>query len=290
MFVNILHSFLSLFSHHNLINYNIAYTELRFQPKVKLMNLNKLLEKKCITLHEQIINDSILAVKETSDYRWFEHGGQDIQSIMSLKKPEQVLTPVSQSLLMFLLWNTRPLKVLNLGLGGGTFERALALMPNVSLTSVELFQQVIDVAKKHFNLAENANVVCDSADNFIKSTNIKFDVILCDLFIDEKNPDFLFSNTFYEQLQKIMLKQSVVMLNVQADSNEQLLLVLCAIRNVFPYVALIEFSDYKNIVVMCSTDEIPEKSMLIEKLTNFNKIDLSGLKNIIPKIRHIPHQ
>ncbi len=254
------------------------------------MNLNKLLAKKCTTLHEQTINGSKLAVKETAEYRWFECGGQDIQSLMSLQKPEQVLTPVSQSLLMFLLWNNRPLKVLNLGLGGGTFERALALVPSLSLTSVELSQQIIDMAKQYFKLAEAAHVVCDSAENFIESTNSKYDVVLCDLFIDEKNPDFLFSNNFYEQLKKIMLTKATVMLNVQADTDEQLLFALCAIKKAFPYVALIEFSDYKNIVVICSTVEIPNRTILSEKLASFNKIDLSGVEKIIPQIRYIPHQ
>jgi len=254
------------------------------------MNLNKLLAKKCTTIHEQTMNGSKLAVKETAEYRWFECGGQDIQSLMSLQKPEQVLTPISQSLLMFLLWSDRPLKVLNLGLGGGTFERALAFIPSLSLTSVELSQEVINMAKQYFNLTEAAHVVCDSAENFINSTNTKYDVVLCDLFIDEKNPDFLFSNDFYKQLKKIMLNKAVVMLNVQADTDEQLLLALYAIKKVFSYVALIEFSDYKNIVIICSTNEIPNRNVLSEKLASFNKIDLSGLKKVIPQIRYIPHQ
>lgn len=254
------------------------------------MNLNKLLAKKCTTIHEQLINGSKLAVKETNNYRWFECGGQDIQSLMSLQQPEQVLTPVSQSLLMFLLWNDRSLKVLNLGLGGGGIERALALVPNVSLTSVELFQQVIDMAKQFFHLSENAHVVCDSADNFINNTRTLYDIVLCDLFIDEKNPNFLFSNNFYEQLKKIMLNNAVAMLNIQADTNEQLLLVLYAIKKVFTYVALIEFSDYKNIVVICSTREIPNRSLLNEQLANFDQIDLSALEKIIPQIRYIPHE
>ena len=87
-----------------------------------------------------------------------------------------------------------------------------------------------------------------------------------------------------------MLTKATVMLNVQADTDEQLLFALCAIKKAFPYVALIEFSDYKNIVVICSTVEIPNRTILSEKLASFNKIDLSGVEKIIPQIRYIPHQ
>jgi hypothetical protein len=253
------------------------------------MDLKKLLTKKCTTLHEEYIGGSKLAVKETADYRWFECGGQGIQSLMSLHEPEKILTPVTQSLLLFLLWTNKPVNVLNLGLGGATLERALANQSSLSITSVEVYPSVIDVAKRFFKLDHNAHVVCQSAEIFIKSTENRFDIIVCDLFVDEQNPDFLFSEHFYVQLKNITQTKSVVMLNIQAETDHQLLSVLFEMKKNFPYIALIEFSDYKNIVVVCSSHEIPSRDVLQASLMAFKRIDLSALSSIIPYIRYIPH-
>lgn len=252
------------------------------------MDLNKLQAKQYTIVHQQDDNGNLLVVKETVEYRWFEYGGQGIQSLMNIKSPEKILTPVSQSLLFFLLWKNKPLKVLNLGLGGGAFERTLATMSSVLLTSVEVSLPVIDMAKRYFKLPQKVHVVCQGAEDFISTTQNKYDVILCDMFIEEKSPNFLFSGAFYQQLQKISLNKSVVIINLQAETDEQLLLALFEIKKSFPHIALIDFDDYKNIVIICSSHEIPQRERLQEKLTGFTQVDLTGLEKIIPKIRYMP--
>jgi len=253
------------------------------------MDLNKLQAKQNTILHQQDDNGSLLIVKETEEYRWFEYGGQDIQSLMNLQFPTRILTPVSQSLLIFLLWKNKPLKVLNLGLGGAAFERTLSTMSSILLTSVEASQPIIDMAKRYFKLPKKVHVICENAEDYIRTTQNKYDVILCDMFFKEKSPEFLFSTDFYEKLQKISLNKSVVIINLQAETDEQLLMGLFEIKKSFPHIALIDFDDYKNIVIICSPDEIPKRDVLQEKLADFTQVDLSLLKKIIPKIRYIPH-
>jgi len=256
------------------------------------MNFKKLLAKKHTVIHQQDINGSVLAVKETEQYRWFEYGGNVVQSLMSRVDPQQILTPVSQSLLVFLLWKSKPLKILNLGLGGASLERTLATMPSLLITSVESSQAVIDMAKSYFNLPRKVHVVCQKAEQFIQQAHTqpytKYDVVLCDMFIDEKSPEFLFTYDFYFQLKNIVVDNAVVMINLQAESDEQLLTALLEIKKQFPYIALIEFDDYKNIVLICSLADIPTREFLQERLTEFTQVNFTDLDKVIKKIRYIP--
>lgn len=256
------------------------------------MNFKKLLAKKHTVVHQQSIEGSVLAVKETDKYRWFEYGGSVVQSLMNKEDPQQILTPVSQSLLLFLLWKSKPLKILNLGLGGASLERTLATMPSLLITSVESSQAVIDMAQHYFYLPKKVHVVCEKAERFVQQTHAqsytKYDVILCDLFIEEKSPHFLFSRDFYLQLRGIVTAKAVVMINIQAESDEQLLMALLEIKKNFPYIALIEFDDYKNIVLICSLAEIPNREILQENLREFTQVNFTDLDKVIKKIRYIP--
>jgi len=253
------------------------------------MDLNKLQTKKHTVIHQHDDNGSLLVVKETDTFRWFEYGGQRIQSLMSKQSPSHILTPVSQAMLLCLLWKSKPLKVLNLGLGSGAFERSLATISSVLLTAVEISPCIIDMAKSYFNLPKKVHVICENAETYIANTQTQYDIILCDMFAEEKSPEFLFSHDFYAQLQKITLAQGVVMINLQAETDEQLLKALFEIKQHFPYIALIDFDDYKNIVVICSLDEIPQRDALQSQLNRVKPLNLTELESIIPKIRYIPH-
>lgn len=258
-----------------------------------MLNIKALLNKQHTVLFQQTVNNSELVVKETADYRWFEFGGQIIQSLMHKKQPRQLFTPVSQSLLLFLLWKNQPLKVLNLGLGGASIERMLAPMPQLLLTSVEASQTVIDIAQQYFKLPQKVRVICEHAEHYVQQVNVtangQFDVVICDVFVDEKSPEFLFSTDFYLHLSQITNDKAVVMINIQAESNEQLFSALFAVKQYFAYVALIEFDDYKNIVLVCSASEIPAKEVLKQKLESFPQSGAALLTQAINKIRYIPH-
>lgn len=256
------------------------------------MNFKNLLENTHTLIHQDNVEGSVLKVKENDEYRWFEYGGEVVQSLMCKTTPQKLLTPVSQSLLLFLLWKPSPLKVLNLGLGGASIERYLASIPNVDITSVESSQAIINMAERHFELPKRVNVVCDKAEQFVYQHNdkghIKYDVVVCDLFIEEKSPDFLFKDDFYSQVNAITTDKAVLMINLQAETNEQLLTALLAIKKQFAHIALIEFDDYKNIVIIASLVELPIKETLQEALTKLTHTEQVSLKKVLQKMRYIP--
>lgn len=252
------------------------------------MLVNKLSGEPYIIIEQLEIANKPLIVKEASCYRWFEYGGDSVQSVMNKNSPEYLVSPISQSLLIFLLFNNNKLNILNLGLGGGSVERALAVMHRVSITTVESSISIIEMAKRHFFLPENINLHCQKAEHFIEQTDSKYDVVICDLFVGDKNPSSVFSEGFYSHLARITTDKAVLMLNLQVDSEQQLLTLLISIKTYFPFLAIIEFSDYSNIVIVCSCYELPNRKTLQERLGNFAEINFTSLQKLIENMHFIP--
>jgi len=253
------------------------------------MDLRKVPTETAIIIHKKMVEGNWLVVKENQHYRWFEYGGESIQSLMFKANPQQVVMPVAQSLLLFFLFKKTPLRVLNLGLGAGTLERLLMTFPGVSMTSVENSQSIIDMAQQHFYLPEKIDVVCQDALEFVMQTEDDFDVILCDLFIGEKNPVFLFNADFYRQLVNISTKDSVISLNIKAESNQHLFQLLSTIKQFFPYIGLVEFTDYSNIVVIASKSVIPDQQTLIQNLKGMTDCASLDLETVINQLTFVPH-
>jgi len=252
------------------------------------MIIEQLLTNNATLLHQQVLGGYLLEVKETSQYRWFEYDGASIQSLMSKAAQEKVIMPVSQSLLLFLLLENNPTNILSLGLGGASIERALVAIPNIKITAIDASQPIIDMARRYFYLPNSVEVYCQQAEQFVEETTIQYDVVLCDLFIGEKNPEFLFTELFYKQLSQITSCKAVVSLNIKAQNNEQLLNMLFTIKKYFPNIVLIEFEDYSNIVIICSYQTIPNQTILQQRLLDFTGVDLSGLDRAIEKMSYIP--
>jgi len=251
-----------------------------------LRDLNSLKDKKQRLLHQQYIAGVKLLVKETDEYIWFEYGGSVTQSVMNKKNSEQIASPVSQALLLFLLFRVEPLTLLILGSGGGAIERALVTSDHVRITSIEVSQEIIDVSRKYFKFPEKVEIICDSAKGFICNTKIEYDIVCCDMFIDSNNPGFMFKENFYDDLSSITTPNAIIMINIQVDSETSLLELLLKIRKYFPYVSLIEFYDYENIIAICSKCELTVELNVLNK--NTDPIFM-GLYKEIKNIYSIPH-
>ena len=253
------------------------------------MDSEALLMEDSFIVEQKMIDGGLLVVKETEQLKWFEYAGFSTQSVMNKHKPTQILTPVSRSLLLFLLFKQAPLSILNLGLGGAGLERALVTIPNLTLTAVEASQSIIEMARSYFNLPKEVKVYCQKAEQYVDHTTEVYDVVICDLFIGEKSPYFLFSDHFYQQIGNITCDQAVLMINLQADTNLQLFNALSAIKKQFPHIALVEFTDYSNIVLICSLQKIPNLSILFKDTTELTQSILFDIDSLLDKVIYIPN-
>ncbi|PKF60422.1 hypothetical protein CW745_15265 [Psychromonas sp. psych-6C06] len=254
-------------------------------PYMQLPSINENVPR---ILHQQNLHGHTLVVKESEPYRWFEYAGSSIQAILNKNLPAQIVSPVAQTLLIFLGVNQHSQKVLNLGLGGGAVERALSVQRNIHLTSIEKSQAIIDVAKQYFQLGDNSKIICQPAEHFINSTTEQYDTVLCDIFIGESNPAFLFQDTFYRQLLSISSSKAVLIINLRFESEEQLLNYILMLRSHYAHIALLEFEHFSNIVLLGSVNKLPDKQQLQKQLYTYESSGAHSFGAILNKMRYIP--
>jgi len=239
-------------------------------------------------IHQQFIKGEKLVVKESAKYRWFEYAGCSIQSIMSLANPVQIVMPVTQSFLLFLLINPKASNILNLGLGGASLERCLGQYSEFSITSIESSPSIVDMAKEHFLLTNLSNVICTTAEEFVASSHQQYDVILSDLFIGEQGSSCLLEEQFYQQLMNIITENGLVLINLYVENDQKLTDILLTIRKYFSYLALVEFKDFSNIVVIASRVGIASQQQLQKNKLLFTEIDWQEIDDIIEQITYLP--
>ena len=121
--------------------------------------------------------------------------------------------------------NFKPANVLLLGLGGGC---VIDLLRNEfdykgKITAVELDKIVIEIAEQEFGHHQDKNleIICDDALNFINTNSSKYDLIIVDLFIDTKIPDFCFTTDFWNRISDSSRASSFLIFNSSIDENKK---------------------------------------------------------------------
>jgi spermidine synthase len=112
--------------------------------------------------------------------------------------------------------------ILILGLGGGTMQHLISrVFPDVHITSVELDEEIIEIAKNYFNLAEIPNhtvihedacrVIIEPEKNGLVPQTI--DVVIVDIFIGDKYPDLGSSGNFLAAVKRLLVPGGLAVFN-----------------------------------------------------------------------------
>ncbi|OGD85804.1 hypothetical protein A2Z23_00810 [Candidatus Curtissbacteria bacterium RBG_16_39_7] len=106
-------------------------------------------------------------------------------------------------------------KILILGLGAGScLEAIFKKWPRAKITGVEIDPKMIELGKNFFGLSHrNLNIKIEDAADFTAKTQLKFDLILIDLFSGEKYPKFLEEEYFLKNFKKILEKNGLLIFN-----------------------------------------------------------------------------
>ena len=108
-------------------------------------------------------------------------------------------------------------EVLILGFGAGSVASILKkeLKCNCNITGVEIDNEIIKLAKKHFGLDEikGIKVYNDDAFNYLEKCNKKFDMIVIDIFADHKIPSLFNSEVFLNKVYEILNNKGRVYYN-----------------------------------------------------------------------------
>ncbi len=120
---------------------------------------------------------------ENKQYLWLQQNAT-VQSVMTKKKPSQLVFPHQQALAKFNFSLPLQANILELGLGGGgNLRYLLQRYPEARYQVVELSEVVIDLFNQHFN-PDQLVLSIDKGDafDFVAQSDIDYDLIISDLF------------------------------------------------------------------------------------------------------------
>lgn len=115
-----------------------------------------------------------------------------------------------------------PREILVLGLGGGTVTRHLRqLCPRARITSVELDDRVVAIARQYFGFRPDARsaVVVEDGRRFLARTSQTFDLVFLDAYHGDYIPFHLLTREFLELVRAHLGEGGVVVANTWADQS-----------------------------------------------------------------------
>lgn len=115
-------------------------------------------------------------------------------------------------------------KILILGVAVGSVIKTLLeeIKFKGKITGVEIDPETINLANKYFGLdkIDNLTIIIADAKNFIKQTNENYNLIIIDIFEDDKMPDFLFETQFITQLLNCLSIEGQILFNTIKKSKQ----------------------------------------------------------------------
>lgn len=112
-------------------------------------------------------------------------------------------------------------KILILGVAGGSVIKTLVdeVKFGGEITGVEIDEIAIELANKYFGLNQipNLEIIIDDAEQFVKTTTQKFDLIIIDIFQDSAMPEFLFEELFVKNVLNSLNSKGFVLFNTIAS-------------------------------------------------------------------------
>ena len=192
-------------------------------------------------------------VYQQDNIRWLQLGNNHIQAQMDTKSIASPQLHSVKALLAGLAFVDAPRNIINIGLGGGSVERFLsAYLPAVSIISIEPDTDVVRLARQYFYFSDDWPVVIDTAENFLSRKQDCVDVIICDIFQDERHPSCLYEAGFYENCANSLSGKGLLMVNLAPADTDDCLAILVALRSVFTYSCLVPVTDTRNCIIYAS--------------------------------------
>lgn len=108
--------------------------------------------------------------------------------------------------------------ILVLGVAGGSVIKTLItdFEFTKSITGVELDAEIIEIANAYFDLDKVTNFKCiiDDAEQFVATNKDLYDLIIIDIFKDTEMPEFLFQESFINNIKQRLHKKGYIIFNM----------------------------------------------------------------------------
>jgi len=161
------------------------------------------------------------------------------------------------------LWNTNISRVLMIGLGGGSTQRAFEhYYTNVVVETVEIDPAVLQVARDYFAFKESPRQVVHLEDGrtFLRRSTAKYDVILVDAYVQGRYgssmPQHLVTREFFKLAKDHLSTNGVLADNVIGSINawhsDIVGSLYRTLKSVFPQVYMFPAKTSQNVVIVAT--------------------------------------
>lgn len=159
----------------------------------------------------------IPVIQETALSRSLVFTDLDIQSRMSLARPDELQFEYTRLMMAALLFNPQPQRILMVGLGGGSLVKfCYKHLAGAHITAVEINPHVISL-RQTFHIPEDdarLKVVHADAADYVADTPQAFDLIFVDGFDRHGLPEPLCSAKFYSDCRELLTAQGLIVANL----------------------------------------------------------------------------
>jgi spermidine synthase len=208
-----------------------------------------------------------IAVKDEGDLRTL-YFDDTMESRMLVDDPLGGAFEYTDYFEMPWLWNPDIKKVLMLGLGGASTQKALVhYHPDVTVQSVDIDPVVAEVAQEFFHYEPSARQKLAVLDGrvYLRSSQDKYDVILLDAYTQGRYgasiPPHLVTKEFFQLARDHLTPNGVLAYNVISTLRDYHTDIVAAIyhtlKEVFPQVYVFPAKTSLNVVIVATLDKNP---------------------------------
>lgn len=143
-----------------------------------------------------------------------------LQSRMSSGQPTQLEVDYTRTMMGFLMFDSRPINIAMIGLGGGSLLKfCYRHLPDALFTVIEINPRVIAL-RQEFEVPEDEtriSIFCADGADFVRDTEHEYDVLLVDGFDSGGQAPSLCSQRFYNDCFQALSPQGIMVANLHHD-------------------------------------------------------------------------
>jgi spermidine synthase len=196
-------------------------------------------------------------VHQTQKMKSLHFSIAEIQSCMELARPDALDLAYTRTMMGFLLFHARPLRIGMIGLGGGSLAKFCHRhLPEADMTVLEINPHVI--ALRHdFSIPDDGarfRVIRADGARYVRAHENAFDVLLVDGYDSDGLPGALSSKRFYDDVFDCLRPRGVMAANIHLGNDEFALLVARIGRSFHGAPLAVKDSESGNAIVFARKD------------------------------------
>lgn len=202
-------------------------------------------------LNQTTADGSSIRVWQQANRRYLDFADGLLQSAIDIQEPAALPLPLNQAMLAGVMFSTGIKQVLLAGTGGGASARFLARQfPGIHGEAVEISAEIAAIARHYFQFPASWPIYIEDIRQFISQSQPAYDLILLDIAMHQKTPEWILSNEFLQQCRDRLTAHGHLAINLLVDDAQEFLAAMQTIRQVFDrQTACLSLENHRNIVV-----------------------------------------